>query len=95
MIMDAGLLTVTSVRENNNQHTGSESAVSAPHRNADTLMLMLGGREKNFLKKSEKTPPFPRFGGRPQLISGSSEHGDPLRPRREETSGSLLVEVGD
>lgn len=49
MIMDAGLLTVTSVRENNNQHTGSESAVFAPHWNADTLMLMLD--KKNARKR--------------------------------------------
>lgn len=73
MIMDAGLLTVTSVRENNNQHTGSESAVLAPHQNADTLVLMSG-------EICEKTPPFPRFGGGPRLIPGFSEHGDPLRP---------------
>lgn len=73
MIMDAGLLTVTSVRENNNQHTGSESAVLAPLWNADTPMLMLG-------KKCEETPPFAPFGGRPQLIPGFSEHDDPLRP---------------
>lgn len=42
MIMDAGLLTVTSVRENNNQRTGSESAVLTPLWNADMLVSMLG-----------------------------------------------------
>lgn len=86
MIMDAGLLTVTSVRENNNQHTGSESAVLAPRRNADTSVSVSG-------EKCEKTPPSP-----PGLGADlSSSRAFPKTTTRfallEETWGSLLVEL--
>lgn len=47
MIMDAGLLTVTSVRENNNQRSGSESAFFSPLRSADMLVSMLGEKLKS------------------------------------------------
>lgn len=42
MIIDAGLLTVTSVRENNNQRTGNDSAVFLPLWNTDMLVSVLG-----------------------------------------------------
>lgn len=47
MIMDAGLLTVTSVRGNNNQHAGSESAFSA-----GLLRIAEAGIEKSKLTLS-------------------------------------------
>lgn len=86
MIMDAGLLTVTSVRENNNQRTGSESAVFTPLWNIDMLVSMLG------IKTQVKPLSFPRFasGHGARRSVGNDEA---LRPPRGKTWGSFLVEL--
>lgn len=87
MIMDAGLLTVTSVRENNNQRTGSESAVLTPLWNIDMLVSMLG---KNILIAAL---PSVQVQHGPQLSSDSTKDDEVLWPSLVKTLRSLLVEL--